>query len=108
MKVGVMLRGDRLRELREGKGYSRAKLADIVGVGTSQIERHESGENDATGEVIARYAKCFGVNTDYLLGMTDNPAMNINQALNVHEAAALSAWRHGDRFKAIKVIVEDE
>lgn len=103
-----MLQGNRLRQLRESKGYSRAKLAEIVGVGTSQIERHESGENDATGEVIARYAKCFGVNTDFLLGLTDNPAMNISQSLNVHEAAAVSAWRRGDRFEAIKVIVEDE
>lgn len=108
MKVDVMLRGDRLRELRELKGYSRAKLAEIVGVGTSQIERHESGENDATGEVIARYAKCFDVNTDFLLGLTDNPTMNVNPALNIQEAAALSAWRRGDRFSAIKVIVEDE
>lgn len=103
-----MLRGDRVRQLRELKGYSRAKLAEIVGVGTSQIERHESGENDATGEVIARYAKCFGVNADYLLGLTDNAAMNISQTLNVQEAAALLAWRRGQRLEAIKVIVEDE
>lgn len=103
-----MLQGDRVRQLRESKGYSRAKLAEIVGVGTSQIERHESGENDATGEVIARYAKCFGVNTDYLLGLTDDPAMNVNHALNIQEAAALAAWRRGQRLEAIKVIVDDE
>jgi len=103
-----MLQGNRLRELRESKGYSRQKLAEIVGLGTSQIERHESGENDATGEVITRYAKCFGVNTDYLLGLTNNPAMNVSPALNMQEAAALSAWRRGDRIEAIKVIVEDK
>lgn len=103
-----MLNGERLRNLRQEKGYTREYLAEIIGIGASQIQRHESGENDATGEVIARYARCFHVNTDYLLGLTVDPSPHIEGALSNKEAIVISSWRRGERLEAIRRIADDE
>jgi transcriptional regulator with XRE-family HTH domain len=103
-----MIDGKRLRELREANGYSRKRFAELIEVGEAQVARYEFGENDATGDVLARIAKLFNVSTDYLLGLTDNPVPAGDNTLRPAEIEALSAWRRGDFRKAIKVIIEDE
>lgn len=87
---------------------SRERLAQETGIGTSQIQRHEAGENDATGEYVTRYAKLFNVSTDFLLGMTDDPAPHIEGGLSRKEAGVISHLRRGEPMEAIKVIVSDE
>lgn len=103
-----MIRGERVRELRERRGYSREKLAMIINIGVAQVARYERGENDATGDIIERLATLFNVSTDYLLGLTDNPTPSALQGLNEKESAVLLAWRRGDALEAIKVIIDDE
>lgn len=103
-----MFRGDRLRSLREGLGVSRERLAVDLGIGTSQIQRHEASENDASGEYTTRYAKYFNVSTDYLLGVTDDPSPHIEGVLSPKEAGVISFMRRGERVEAIKAIVSDE
>jgi transcriptional regulator with XRE-family HTH domain len=103
-----MIDGKRLRQLREAQGYSREKLAAKIGLGVAQIARYEFGDNDATGEVLARIATLFGVSADYLLGLTDNPAPNIDTTLRPEEVALLAAWRRRDYRELLKIIVADE
>lgn len=104
-----MLRGDRLRELREKNRLSREKLTAYLEIGPNQVARYESGENDPSGEIIKRLAQFFSVSTDYLLGLTDDPSPHVAAGeLNEKEIAALTAWRRGERFEAVRVIVNDE
>lgn len=103
-----MIDGNRLRQLREDKNYSRREVAENVGVTEMQITRYEGERNDATTDVVTRIAQFFGVSTDYLLGLTENPAPNLNKDLSPEEVAAIAAWRRGDYREAIKVIVTDE
>lgn len=102
------MRGDRLRALREAQGLTQEELALEVGSSEPQIWRYEKSENEPRADVLMRIAQFFNVSADYLLGLTDNSAMNINSELKAQEAAALDAWRRGERFEAIRVIVEDE
>lgn len=102
-----MIIGERLRKLREERGYSREKLAYELEIGVAQVSRYERGENDATGDVLSKFARFFGVTTDYLLGLSTDPFSG-GSDLKPEEAAALNAWRQGDKFGAIKVIVDDE
>lgn len=99
--------GERLRILREQSGYSREKMADALSIGTASIARYERGENDPTGEVLTKLARFFNVRVDYLLGVDDDPKEYVS-ALNHKETMAIAAWRHGDKFEAIKIIVGDE
>ena len=68
-----VINGDRIRQLRESKGYSREKFAESIGIGTTQAYKYEMGKSDATGEVIARMSRFFDVSSDYLLGLSDSP-----------------------------------
>lgn len=102
------MRGDRLAQVREKRGLTQAELAESLGLGTQQIYRYENGKTEPDGEIVAKIAKELNVSTDYLLGITDNPTPYIDADLTIAERKALNAWRRGDKYEAIKVIVGDE
>lgn len=65
--------GERLRMLREGMQISQAKMAELVGMKQSSINRYEGGETSPSYEVLLKYANFFDVSIDYIFGRTDNP-----------------------------------
>ncbi len=103
-----MIDGKRLRQLREAHGYSRRELAEKISVADSQIVRYEAGENDATGEMLARIATFFGVSTDYLLGLSDAPTPVPTGDLAPDEVALIVARRRRDYPTAIRLLVPEE
>lgn len=61
----------RVKELREGKNWNQAQLAEKAGVTRSQVTRLESGETrNINLSFLIALAKAFGVSTDYLLCLT--------------------------------------
>jgi len=103
------MHGDRLRWVREQRGFTQEELAEQLGIGAKEIWRYENGKTKPSGETVAEIAKFFGITADFLLGLSDAPVSELKQSdLSTTERAALSAWRLGDRFKAIKVIADDE
>ena len=64
---------ERLKKLRESKGYSQKELGTISGVDASLISRYEQGERTPTVDNLTSLAKALETTTDYLLGLTDNP-----------------------------------
>ena len=64
---------ERLRSLRESVKLSQVKMAEIVGVKQSSLNRYELNQASPTFETLNRYADYFDVSTDYLLGRTDRP-----------------------------------
>ena len=68
---------DRITDLREQNGWSKAGLAERIGIDASRMGRIESGETKSVGDdVILALAKAFGVSTDFLLGVSDDPEPN--------------------------------
>ena len=65
--------GQRLRELRKSVRLTQVKMAEIVGVQQSRINRYEQGQSDPGPEVFIRYADYFDVSLDYIYGRTDAP-----------------------------------
>ena len=65
--------GEHLRTLREGMQISQAKMAELVGMKQSSINRYEGGETSPSYEVLLKYADYFDVSIDYIFGRTDNP-----------------------------------
>lgn len=64
----------RVKELRKGRQWNQAQLAEKVGVARSQITRLESGETrNVNSDLIVKLAQVFGVTTDYLLCVTGVP-----------------------------------
>lgn len=103
-----MIVGERLRNLREAFGYTRETFAAEVGIGTAQVARYERGENDATGEILSRIAKLFGVSSDYLLGLTDSETGQNTPDLSVQERKIVSALRRGERWAVIRMVASEE
>ena len=65
--------GERLRRLRESVKLSQVKMAELLGVKQSSINRYEQGQSAPSLETLVRYADYFDVSLDYLLARTDNP-----------------------------------
>lgn len=99
------MRGDRLKILREGRGLTQSDLADELEISEPQIWRYENGESKPRGDVVIKLATFFGVSSDYLLGLTDDPGMHIQGDLSLTERAAISAWRRGQPLEAVKIII---
>lgn len=65
----------RLKELREAKHLSQLKLAMDLHLSQNSISRYENLEREAGYETLILIADYFQVSLDYLLGRTDNPAI---------------------------------
>jgi transcriptional regulator with XRE-family HTH domain len=58
--------GERVRELRTGRGLSQVKLARACGITPAHLSRVESGSRDPSARLLARLARRLGVSVDYL------------------------------------------
>ena len=65
--------GQRLRALRESVGLSQNKLAGMIGVRQSSINRYENGQSVPAVQTFRWYADYFDVSMDYIFGRTDKP-----------------------------------
>ena len=64
---------ERLRYLRESVKLSQVKMAEVVGVKQSSLNRYELNQASPTFETLTRYADYFDVSMDYLYCRTDEP-----------------------------------
>ena len=53
--------GERLRRLRESVKLSQVKMAELLGVKQSSINRYEQGQSAPSLETLVRYADYFGL-----------------------------------------------
>ena len=69
--------GERLRILRESVKLSQVKMADLLGVKQSSINRYEQGQSAPSLETLVKYADYFHVSMDYQYARTDKPQRNL-------------------------------
>ncbi len=102
------MRHDRLRSLREEKGYTQEEFAELLGETRLQIWRWENKKSIPDAETIVRLAKTLNVSSDYLLGISDDLLPSLSESdLSVKERAVVAAMRRGNTTEAIRVIVGD-
>lgn len=65
--------GKRLRVLRESVKLSQNKLAGMIGVRQSSINRYENGQSVPSVQTLRWYADYFDVSMDYIFGRTEKP-----------------------------------
>ena len=63
----------RIRDLREDHDLSQAEVAEVIKTTQQQYSKIELGKADICGQKLILLARFYGVSTDYLLGLTDNP-----------------------------------
>jgi len=69
----IMDIGERIVKLRKKRNWNQRELARRAGLNYSVMNRIETGKRPLTDQEIKTFADLFGVSTDYLLGLTDNP-----------------------------------
>jgi transcriptional regulator with XRE-family HTH domain len=67
LKLGQVL-GSRIKELREGRGWSQRALSQELGISKSMVAKYEGGVHTPTVNLLVRLASLFGVTLDSLMG----------------------------------------
>jgi len=62
---------ERMKLLREEKGYSIRELASYLNIGKSAISQYENCKNDPQLSVIVKYTNFFNVDINWLLGLKE-------------------------------------
>ncbi|MBQ8684113.1 MAG: helix-turn-helix transcriptional regulator [Clostridia bacterium] len=63
----------RLKDLREDADVKQATLAAYLHIKQNTYSQYENGQRQLPVDVLIRLAAYFGVSTDYILGLTDDP-----------------------------------
>lgn len=66
----------RIKQLRLSRGLSQKKLAEATELTETAVQRYEYGARKPAYDVLLALAEYFDVSIDYLVGRTDNPAVN--------------------------------
>lgn len=64
---------ERLRTLRRSLHFSQNKMAAVVGMKQSSINRYENDQSDPSFACLLQYADYFDVSLDYIFGRTEHP-----------------------------------
>ena len=59
--------GDRVREVRDKRGWTQEKLAEKTGLSKGFLSDVENGNSDISSENLLKVADALGANLDYLL-----------------------------------------
>lgn len=78
--------GQKIRRLRESRDWSQAELARRASVTKSAISTYELGTRTPSADVVRAFAKVFGVSADYLLGLGERRAVEV-EGLSEHDEA---------------------
>jgi transcriptional regulator with XRE-family HTH domain len=62
---------EKLRNLRDHRGWSQQYLADRMKVDRSTISRYETGKSIPTYQTVIRFAEVFQINKDFLIEELD-------------------------------------
>lgn len=74
-KVHYTTFGERLREIRDEKGWSQTQLAQKLKTTKQMISCYELNQRSPRIEMVQKYAKALNVPVDYLLGDTEAEAI---------------------------------
>ena len=79
----------RIRDLREDKDLSQAKMGEILSCSQRVYSNYERGDIDIPTMTLSKIADFHNVSVDYLLERTDNPKMNKKEQICHHCRFAL-------------------
>lgn len=76
-RMGLQAVGAYLHACRDARGYSRVRLAALVGTSEAQIVRIEQGDQDTRGSLLLAIVRALGASadvvTDLALSEQDSP-----------------------------------
>lgn len=68
--------GDQIKNLRMSKCLNQVEMAKILGVTKQSVSNWENENIMPSVDMLIKLSQFFNVSTDYLLGLTENHALN--------------------------------
>lgn len=68
---------EKIKKLREARGWTQAELARRLGVTRNGVNSWEQGLSMPSPACLVELAKVFSVSTDYLLGVESLDSVNV-------------------------------
>ncbi|MCR5499703.1 MAG: helix-turn-helix transcriptional regulator [Acetatifactor sp.] len=112
--MGEYLQGtlqQRMRELREARDYSQAKVAGILGIDKASYGRMENGTTrTVNSDVLTGLTNLYDVSADYLLGISDVPQKTYYdlKALGLSVEAAASLLTKNANQEVVDALLRNE
>lgn len=72
----------RMRKLREERGWTQREVAERLGIPTNSYSGYERGAREPDFAMVVRIARLYQVSVDYLLGLSDERSIS-NERLAV-------------------------
>lgn len=87
--------GERIKELRQEKGYTLLQLAEQIGVSEATMQRYESGKiKSISPDTLSKLADALGTTGSWLLGEHEQTAKNaVTVELSSTESMLLKMYR---------------
>lgn len=85
----MKMTADRIRVLREARGWTQAELARRLSITRNGVNSWEQGLSMPSPACLVDLAKLFSVSTDYLLGVERLETVNVT-GLNEEDIALLA------------------
>ncbi len=73
---------ERVKELRNSLGINKVEFSKKIGVTKQCVSNWENGYIQPSIDMLIKIAKTFSVSTDYLLGINDNPTLDVEGLTN--------------------------
>lgn len=89
MGGGSVMTAERIKALREARGWTQAELARRMNMTRNGINSWEQGLSMPSPPSLVDLAKLFSVSTDYLLGVENHSTVNVT-GLNEEDVALLA------------------
>ena len=70
--------GKRISELRLAFGWNQVQLAEKLSISKQTVSNWENENIQPSIEMLLRLANLFHTSTDYLLGLSDTPTLNVD------------------------------
>lgn len=71
--------GDRIAYMREKRGLTQEDLSNKLGISRASLSHYETNRRQPDYETLRNIANLFDISTDYLLGRTDDPHIEMDQ-----------------------------
>ncbi len=72
---GVDFMYKRIRDLREDHDLTQKEMAKSLNCSQQVYSNYELGQRDIPTDVLIKLSRFYGVSVDYILGISDDPAI---------------------------------
>jgi len=86
--------GERIRELREAKGWTQDDLAEAAGIHRVTIAKYEAGKVEPKSTSLSRLAAALEVDAGFLLGEVDEMTDKDKELWELREKVRRDPERH--------------